>query len=109
MSRWYWGAIACGVGFAIAWLMPEYVRKDGLGGVYGRDVGLGWNWRDADGNPLHDAQGNAIKPNHVRTIVLFAFGLAAAVLAGAGLLSPKRKKVRIVRTCEEHFPDEKGP
>src|SRR4051812_9191645 len=107
MSRWYWGALACGVCFVLAWFMPEYVRKDGLGGVYGRDVGLGWNWRDADGNPLHDAQGNAIAPNRVRTAALYGFGTAAA-LFGAGLFYPRPKKARIVRTCAEHFPDREG-
>jgi hypothetical protein len=108
MSRWYWGAIACGVCFGLTWLMPEYVRKDGLGGVYGRDVGLGWNWRDADGNPLHDNQGNAIEPNRVRTAALVGFGLAAAALFAAALVYRKPKKPRVVRTCEEHFPDAAG-
>jgi hypothetical protein len=108
MSRWYWGAIACGLGFALAWLLPEYVTDEG-GGVSSRDVGIGWNWRDADGNPLHDALGNRIKPNRVRTVALIGFGAGAVALVGAGLALPRKKKARIVRSCEETFPDQIRP
>jgi len=94
MSRWYKAAIACAVAFVVSWFaIPEYYYrdKDGYYGVYRWEVGLGWNWRDADGNPTHDAVGNAIKPNAVRTAVLAVLAAGAVGLAGAGLAFPKRR------------------
>jgi hypothetical protein len=97
MSRWYKAAIACAVAFAVSWFaIPEYYYQDkgGYYGVYRREIGLGWNWRDAEGNPVHDAAGNAIKPNRVRTAVLAVLAVGAVGLAGAGLAFPKRRRPR---------------
>jgi hypothetical protein len=94
MSRWYKAAILCAVLFVVSWFaIPEYYYqdRDGYYGVYRWQIGLGWNWRDADGNPLHDAAGNAIKPNWARTVFLGCLALAAAGLAGAGFLTPRRR------------------
>jgi hypothetical protein len=95
MSRWYKAALICALTFALSWLaIPEYYYqdRDGYYGVYRWQIGLGWNWTDAEGNPLHDAAGNAIKPNRVRTVVLWALAGAAVALAGAGLAFPKRRR-----------------
>jgi len=95
MSRWYWGAIACAIAFVLCWfLLPEFERKDGLGAVYRSQVGLGWNWTDSSGNPLHDAQGNAIQPFWPRTVLLIIFAVGAAVLLAAGLSFPRRRRQR---------------
>jgi hypothetical protein len=97
MSRWYKAAIVCAVAFVASWFaIPEYYYhdKDGYYGVYRSQVGLGWNWPDAEGNPTHDAVGNAIKPNRVRTVVLCALGVGTVALAGAGMAFPKRRRRR---------------
>ena len=96
MSRWYKAAIGCAVAFALSWFaIPEYYYqdRDGYYGVYRWQIGLGWNWTDAEGNPLHDAAGNAIKPNTVRTVVLCALAAGSVALAGAGLAFPKRRRL----------------
>jgi hypothetical protein len=95
MSRWYKAGIICVLCFILLWFaIPEYYykEKDGYYGVYRWQIGLGWNWRDEDGNPLHDAVGNSIHPNHVRTVILFAIGGAAVICFGAGLAYPKRRR-----------------
>jgi hypothetical protein len=95
MSRWYRAAIACALAFVVSWFaIPEYYwqDKDGYYGVYRWNIGQGWNWRDSDGNPLHDAAGNSIKPNRVRTVILCALAVGAVALAGAGLAFPKRRR-----------------
>ena len=93
MSRWYWGAVACVVGFVLCWfILPPYERKDGLGAVYRSQIGLSWNWTDSSGNPLHDAVGNPIKPFWPRTLVLAVFGVGAVGLFATGLAFPRRRR-----------------
>ena len=95
MSRWYKAAIVCAAAFVACWFaIPEYYwsDKDGSYGVYRREIGLGWNWTDAEGNPLHDAVGHTIYPNRIRTVVLCALGAGAVALAGAGLAFSKRRR-----------------
>ncbi len=94
MSRWYKAAIGCAALFLVSWFaIPEYYYqdRDGSYGVYRWEIGLGWNWRDSEGNPLHDKYGNAIKPNRLRTVFLGCLALSAVGLTGAGLLAPKRR------------------
>jgi hypothetical protein len=95
MSRWYKAAIVCSVAFVVSWFaIPEYYYqdRDGSYGVYRWQIGLGWNWRDSDGNPLHDAAGNAIHPNTARTVFLGCLAVAGVGLAVAGFLAPKRRR-----------------
>jgi hypothetical protein len=94
MSRWYWGAVLCAVGFAISWFMPAYMTLEG-GAVWPGEIGRGWNNRDANGNPTHNDQGDRIKPNRFRDAALVAFGLGAVGLAGYGFLYPKKRRIPV--------------
>ncbi len=104
MSRWYWGAIACAAAFVLSWfILPPYVRKDGLGAVYTSEIGLSWNWTDSHGNPLHDGVGNPIKPFWPRMVVLIVFAVGAAGLFAAGLAFPRRARI-----CDPPLNGNKG-
>ena len=91
MTRWYWGAVVCGVLFIVSWIMPPYMTEE-WGVVWRGQIGRGWNNLDPDGNPRHDDLGNRIRPNPVRTAALIVFGIGAATLAAAGYFDPKKRR-----------------
>ncbi len=103
MSRWYWAAVACAALFVLTLLMPPYLTREG-GGVWPWQIGHGWNNVDENGDPRHDDLGNPIRPNPIRTVALYGFGISAGALAIAGYFSPKKRRRR-----SGSFPEEASP